>query len=236
MGAKRLPGVLLEQFHLGQLFQGDQSRAHAIVDVVRVVGDLVGEIAQLRFQTRLTPFEEAQPDAARLGVLQLLRIRPRAVFQDAFARFECEVQAVEVGIALFQPVDHAKALQVEFEPAVRVHALVQRILARVAERGVSQVVCQRDGLDQVFVQAQRPGDRSAQLCHFQRVGHTGAKQVSLVIQEYLSLVNQPPERRRMHDPVAVALELGAGRRRLFGAAASARERRIARVWRQARFS
>jgi hypothetical protein len=43
----------LEQFDLVQLSQRQQAGAHAIVDVMGVVGDLVGEVAQLRFQGRL---------------------------------------------------------------------------------------------------------------------------------------------------------------------------------------
>jgi hypothetical protein len=46
-------------------------------------------------------------------------------------------------------------LQVVLEAAVPFHALVQGILAGVAERRVAEVVGQRNGLDEVFVQCQR---------------------------------------------------------------------------------
>ena len=135
-----------------------------------------------------------------------------------------EVQAVERRVALLQLVDHAQALQVVLEAAVARHAFVQRVLAGMAERRVAQVVRQRDRLDQVLVQPQRPRDRTAQLRHLDRVREPRAEQVAFVVQEHLRLVDQPAERGGMDDAVAVALELGAGRRRRLGMAAAAAAR------------
>jgi len=42
-----------EQRHGFELFHGDQAGAHAVVDVVGVVGDLIGEVAQLGLQAGL---------------------------------------------------------------------------------------------------------------------------------------------------------------------------------------
>ena len=102
------------------------------------------------------PSQETLRHAAGLAALQALGIRARAVLEDALARLEAEVQPVEVGVALLQRVDHAQALQVVLEAAVLAHAVVQRVLPGMAERRVAQVVRQRDGLDQVFVQPQLP--------------------------------------------------------------------------------
>ena len=66
--------------------------------------------------------------------------------------------------------------------------------------------------DELLVELQRTRDRARDLRHFQRMREAGAVQVSLVIDEHLGLVDQPPERGRMHDTVAVALELAARRR------------------------
>ena len=60
----------------------------------------------------------------------------------AFARFERQVDAVVVGVALFKVVHHPQALQVVLEPAMGLHAPVQRILPRVPERGVAEVMGQ----------------------------------------------------------------------------------------------
>src|SRR3546814_15610373 len=73
--------------------------------------DLMG---QLGLQRRLRAVQEAFAHLA-----QLARMRGRAVFQDAFARLEAQIQAAELGITLFQFIDHAQALQVVFEAAGR---------------------------------------------------------------------------------------------------------------------
>ena len=63
------------------------------------------------------------------------------------------------------------------EAAVVVHALVEGRLAGVAERRMAEVVRQGDGLGQVFVEAELPGDGAADLGDFQRVRQAGAVMV-----------------------------------------------------------
>jgi hypothetical protein len=75
----------------------------------------------------------------------------------------------------------------------------------MAKRCVPKVVRQRNGFDQVFVQVQRTGDRTAQLRHLQRVRHARAKQITFVVQEDLCFVDQASESRGVNDAVAVAL-------------------------------
>ena len=75
----------------------EQAGAQAVVDVVVVVGDLVGEIGDLRFERRPPLLEEALADLA-----QLARVRHRAVLEDAFASFERQIEAVESGVALLE--------------------------------------------------------------------------------------------------------------------------------------
>jgi hypothetical protein len=99
----------------------------------------------------------------------------------------------------------------------------------MAEGRVAEVVRQRDGFHQVFVQAQRPRDRTRQLRHFDRVREPRAEQVALVVQEHLGLVDQAAEGRGVHDAVAVALEVGARRRGRLGMAAPAAARGIAGI-------
>ena len=133
----------------------------------------------------------------------------------AFAGFESQIQAVERGIALLQHVDHAQRLQIVLEAAVRFHAGVQRILPGVAERRVAEVMRQRDGFDQVFVEPQVARDRAADLRNLEAVRKPRAKQVAFVIDEYLGLVFEPAERGGMNDAVAVALKFAAPARRGF---------------------
>ena len=109
--------VSAEQRNLFELLDVDQARAHAIVHVVRVVGDLVGEVAELRLQAGLRPVEKTLRHAAGLGFTQPPRIALRAALQDAFARLEGQVQSVEGRIAFFQQIDNPQALVVVLEPA-----------------------------------------------------------------------------------------------------------------------
>jgi hypothetical protein len=183
---------------------------------VVVVGDLVGQVGDLRLQRRLLLVEKALADVA-----ELFGIAERAVLEDALARLEGEVEPVEFGVAFFQQIDHAQRLQVVLEAAVLAHAGVQRILPGVAEGRVAEVVRQRHRFHQVLVQVQHSRDGAADLRHFQAVGEPRAEQVALVVDEHLGLVFQPAERGGMDDAVAVALELGARRGGRFGVPAPA---------------
>ena len=207
--------VARKQRHGQQLLHADQTRAHAVVDIMGVVRNLVGQIAQLGFERRLLAAQKTLGNAAGLALLYALGVGVRAVLENAFACLESEIQAVEAGVTLFEPVDHAQALQVVLEAAPLAHAFIERILARVAERRMTQVVRQADGFNQVFVEPQRARDRTAQLRDFERMREPRAKQIALVVQEHLGLVDQPAKRRRVHDTIAVALVIGTrGRGRL----------------------
>lgn len=116
---------------------------------------------------------------------------------------------------LLEFVDHDEALQIVFEAPMLAHAFVERVLAGVAKRRVAEVVRERDGFDEVFVDAQiaRHGPRN--LRDFQAVREPCTKQVALVIDEHLRLVFEAPKRGGVNDAVPVALKLGArGRGRL----------------------
>ena len=111
------------------------------------------------------------------------------------------------------------------------HLGVQRLLAGVAERGVAEIVGERQGLGEILVEAERAADRARDLRHFEAVGQPGAVVVALVIDEDLGLVVQPAERGRMDDAVAVALKRRAHRMlglRMEPPAALLRFRRIGR--------
>ena len=75
----------------------------------------------------------------------------------------------------------------------------------------------------------RPGERARDLRHLDGVGEAGAEMIALVIDEHLGLVGEAAEGGRMDDPVAVALELGARRRRRLGDEAPRRAGRIGGV-------
>ena len=75
-------GVVLlgEQAHLTELFDCDEFRAQAVVDVVVVVGDFIGDVGQLGLETRLALLDKTPSELAEFGGLlgaQCLRMPSR---------------------------------------------------------------------------------------------------------------------------------------------------------------
>ena len=102
-----------EQRHVAQAVERDQSGAQAVVDVVIVVRDLVGEIRDLRFEAGLAALDEALAESpSSRALLQ------RAVLEDSLAGLERQVQPGERRVALLELVDDAQRLQVVLEAAV----------------------------------------------------------------------------------------------------------------------
>ena len=213
-----------------QLVERDEAGAQAVVDIVIVIGDLIGHIRDLRFERRLPASEKALAEIAEPA-----RVFTRTMLEDAFARFKAEIEAVERAVVLFELIDDGEALQVVLEAAVIAHAFVQRILARVAEWRMTQIVRKRNRFDEILVHPQVARDRTRDLRHFEAVREPRAKQVALVIDEDLRLVFEPAKRGGMHDAVAIALEFGARGRRLLGVTPAARSRGMGGVRREMRF-
>jgi len=217
-----------EDRDLAQLLDRDQAGADAVVDVVVVVGDRVGQVGELCLERRLAALEEPGAEFAELP-----RVGRGAMLEDALARLERQVEPGELRIALLELVHDAQRLQVVLEPAELAHALVERILARVAERRVADVVREADGLRERLVQAQRAGHAARNLRDFERVRQAGAVEVALVVDEDLGLVDQAAERRRVDDAVAVPLVLGAVARRRLREPPTARLGLVLRIRREA---
>jgi hypothetical protein len=91
------------------------------------------------------------------------------------------------------------------EPSAALQRRVERVLARMAERRVADIVGQAQGLGQILVEPERAGDHPADLRHLQAVGQADAVMIAVGRDEDLGLVTQPAERDRMDDPVAVTL-------------------------------
>ena len=143
----------------------------------------------------------AQPHDGRLARVVGAAV---GVVQDAHARLIAQVQPAPVAL---QYVHHAQALLIVLE-AAGVYA-VQRPLARVAEGRVPQIVAERRGLSEVFVQRERPRHRAGKAADLQRVRQARAVMVALRLEEHLRLMLQAAEGLGVRDPVNVALEAGA---------------------------
>ena len=100
----------------------------------------------------------------------------------------------------------------------------------MAERRVTQIVPQRNGLGELLVQLQHLRDGPRNLRHLQRVRQARAVVIAGGREEHLRLVLQPPERLAVDDAIAIVLERRAARRlraRRAGARASRRSWRPA---------
>src|SRR5581483_480633 len=89
-------------------------------------------------------------------------------------------------------------------------------------RRMAEVMGERDGLRQVFVEAQGAGDGARDLRDFQRVGQAGAIVVFFRVYENLRFMFQAAEGFGVEDAVAVALKGRADRVGRFGALAPSR--------------
>src|SRR5271166_4492177 len=149
---------------VGKVVRPEQPRPHPVVQIVAVIGDVVRHRRDLRLGARVRAEIELLPlvvvgDVAR-------RVAQRAIVLDQpLQRLPGQVEPVEAGVAALQQGHDAQRLRVVVEPAERLHRQAQRLLPRMAERRVAQIVRQRQRLGQVLVQPQRAGDRAGDLRH-----------------------------------------------------------------------
>ena len=110
--------------------------------------------------------------------------------------------------------------------------LVERLLARVAERRMAEIVAEPYRLDEVLIETQRAGDAACDAGRLDGMGQTRAEVVALGVDEHLGLQAQPAEGLRVDDPIAVALERRPQAAFLLGQVAPARLVRTHRERRQ----
>ena len=187
-----------------------------------VVGDIVGDRSDLGLHRGKAPeFEVEAFDVignADRDALPAIRPDRRAaplgqrpvVLDDALQQFPGQVEALEFGIAMLQRGHNAQRLRIVVEAAMVLQAGIERALPGMAERGVAEVVGERQGLREVLVQPELPGQRTGDLRHLEGMRQPGAVVVALVEHEHLGLVLQPAEGRGMDHPVAIPPERAAG--------------------------
>jgi hypothetical protein len=95
------------------------------------------------------------------------------------------------------------------EAAMRCHRGLQRILARMAEGRMADIVRQAQRFGQIFVEPESARDAAADLRDLDAVGQADAVMIAIGRDEHLRLVAEATERDRMDDAVAVALEVVA---------------------------
>ncbi len=219
LGADRRTGRTDERQAV-EIVQSEKPGAQPVVEIVRVVGDIVGKCRDLRLGAgKRVEFEIVAGDVFGDRRRQRRKQRP-VVLDDTFEAFPGQVQAVEADMPAFELRQNAQRLRVVVEPAIGRHGGVQRLLARMAETGVAEIVGKRHAFGQVLVQPERAGERAGDLRHLERMGQARAEMIALVRNEDLRLVLESPEGRRMDHPIAVALEGGTQRAIRLGHAAT----------------
>ncbi len=215
-----------EQRQFREFVDDEEVRAQAVVDVVRIIGNVIGDGSGLGFRARIAGQLEvvAQAvfrDLSRRWCSRALDLwRPRIserpiVFDKAFEGLPSEVEFVKRRIAALEAGHHCEGLRIVVEPALGGEATVERALAGVAKGGVTEVVTKRASLREILVEAERPREGARNLGDFEGVREPCAVMVAFVKHEDLCLVRKPAERGGMDDAVAVAAELAArGARRL----------------------
>ena len=136
--ADRRP-VPLDDRQLDEFVQIEQACAQAIVDVVIVVGDVVGDRRDLCFEPR--PGAELEiPLGVRFGHRPGRLAHRTVVLGESLERFPAEVEPVEVRIRSLEPGDDPDGVRVVVESAGIGERGVKRILAGMAERRMAEVV------------------------------------------------------------------------------------------------
>jgi iron-sulfur cluster assembly accessory protein len=222
-GIKRrdLAANVTEKIDLADLRKIDEARAQGVVEVMRVIGDAVGECRGLCLgASEMRKFEITNriifKDRRGKSAFRITRGHPaiglqkRAVmFDEPFQGLPSQIESIEGRVAAFELGDNSQRLGVMIEAAVRSHQLVEHILAGVAKRRVTKIMRKRKRLGEIVVEAERAGKRARDLTDFQRMGEPGAEMVALVRNEDLRLVGEPPEGGAMDDAVAIALKYRA---------------------------
>src|SRR5690349_25064633 len=99
-----------ENAHVTQLFYLYKPRANSVVDIVIVVGDGIGQVCELRFEPWLGAIQESFAHVAEQA-----RVLRGTMLEHTFPAFEREIQAGELGVALFELVDDSQGLEVVLE-------------------------------------------------------------------------------------------------------------------------
>ncbi len=199
-----------------------EPRPQPVVDVVGVVGDVVGDGGDLGFQRGVAPELEIMTgdivgNVLGNAVLAIGADRPpvpihqrAVVLDDAFQGLPGQVETVEQRITMLELGDHPQRLGIVVEAALGFEAGVERPFPGMAEWRMPQIMGERQGLGQVLVDAELARQSAGDLGHFQRMGQPGAEMVALVEHEDLGLVLEAAEGGGMDDTVAIAPERAAG--------------------------
>src|SRR5258706_1114676 len=112
---------------------------------------------------------------------------------DAFEGFPGQIQPTKGRVAVLEKRHDTQALGVVVETADRPHGLVERIFAGMSERGVAEIVRERNRFDKVLVEKKSASKGPGDLGDLEAMGEPGAVVIALVIDEDLCLMNKATE-------------------------------------------
>ena len=191
---------MAEEGYVGaELFELDQMRFVAVVEVGGVVGDFIDEVDELSLERRAL-VEEI------FGELGMFRGGIVAgMFDDSFADFESEIEPRKIQVALLKMFDDVERVQIVIEALAEfAHAQVELLFAGVAEGRMADVVDERERFGEIGVEAESGGDGAGDLRDFEGVSEAVAKMVGEASSENLRFGFEPAEGSRMDHAIAVA--------------------------------
>ena len=203
---------LTPEFEWGEFLFLQQSGGKAVLEIMPVVGDLVGNVCDLCLEGR-----------ARIGGTVGVGKLP-VVLAESLKNLEGKVESALLGIALFQQIDDAQALGIVVKAAMILHKEVERFLPGMTERRMAEVVGKSDRLGQVLVETEGTGDCPADGGHLDRVGQAGPVVIAGSVEEDLGFAVETAEGGAVDDAIPVALVAGAEEMLLLGSGSSRRLR------------
>ena len=195
--------------------------AQSVIEIVVQIRDLVRSVRHLTLEAPLVE-KFRKPD--RVGPMA-------AVLEDSLTGLVAQVQTAIFDLPLLEEIHHPEALPVVIESARRREHLGQDALPGMAKGRMSQVMGQADGLRQILVESQHPGNGARNLRPFEGMGQTVSIVIALVMDKYLGLVLEAPKSPGVNHSVSITLKSRAKRMLLFrmkatsGGCASGRYRR-----------
>ena len=190
--------------HIRKVGEREQIGAQPVVEIVRIIGDVVGDRRDLGLGAGMAPEREVMRcvvvgnDLRDAGVTVLagrlsLRIGQRAiVLDDAFQRFPTEVEPVEGRIAPLDGGDDPQSLGIVVEPAEVGEQGRQRALPACPNGGWPRS-CASANASQILVQAERGGRAPGRSALTSRCGRAGCDSDRLHGTRTLGLVAEAAE-------------------------------------------
>ena len=191
--------LLADDGDVFQVIDREQAGGDAVVDVVIVVRDVVGQGGDLGFRAgELVGLKVGKVVEVAEGGGQAADWCVRAgdgaiVLYETLQHFPAEVQAIKIGVAHFQLGDDSQGLGVMVEALIVFHALVELVFPGMAEGRMAEIVGEREGLGEVFVQAERASDATRDLGDFEGMCQASSVMIALMGHKNLRFLLQAAE-------------------------------------------